>query len=199
MPRRINPQTHMQTMSRREERTGTRWMFAGAAVIALVVGVGLLAWFFVPGLGTSPGPKNAGVLSNQTVGASVASQQTKPLKTESPNSTGPYTVGRNEDIQQTAKPNLQSFSPAQLDAIQKYVAGHPQGAAQQVNFSIAVGAAVPMSAKLEDMPQQLAQAVPNYAGEQYLLVNNQFIIVEKQTRRIVAIVPVSNQKGANNG
>ena len=199
MPRRVNPQTHMQTMSRREERRGTGWMFGGAAVIALIVGVGLLAWFFVPGLGSAPGPKNAGQLSNQTVGASVASQRTEPLKVESPNSTGPYTVGRNEDIQQTATGNLQSFSPQQLQAIQSYVAAHPQDVAQQVNFSIAVGGAVPTSAKLNDMPQQLAQAMPSYAGDQYLVVNNQFVVVEKQTRRIVAIVPVSNAKGSNNG
>jgi hypothetical protein len=188
----------MQTMTRREERRGTRWMFAGAAVIALAVGVGLLAWFFVPGLGTSPGPKNAGVLSDQTVGASVASKQSKPLKVDSPNSTGPYTVGRNEDIQQTAKPTLQSFSHDQLDAIQNYVAHH-QADAQQVDFSIAIGGAVPTSAKLNDMPQQLAQAMPTYAADQYLVVNDQFVIVERQTRRIVAIVPVSNAKGSNNG
>jgi uncharacterized protein DUF1236 len=197
MPERINPQ--MQTMSRPEERRGTGWMFGGAAVIALVVGIGMAVWFLVPGFGTSPEPRNAGQLSNQTMGASVASQQTKPLKTESPNSTDPSTVGRNADIQQTAKGNLQSFSPDQLHAIQSYVAAHPQDATAQTNFSITVGGAVPTSAKLNDMPQPLAQAMPAYAGDQYLLVNNQFIIVEKQTRRIVAIVPVSNAKGANNG
>ncbi len=199
MSRRVNPQTHMQTMPQQEQRRGTGWMFAGAAVIALVVGVGLLAWFFVPGLGTSPGPENAGQLSDQMVGASVASQQTKPLKVESPNSTGPYTVGRNEDIQQTAKGNLQSFRPAQVQAIKSYAAAHAQDGTQQVNFSIVVGGAVPASAKLNDIPQQLAQALPTYAGDQYLIANNQFVVVEKQTRRIVAIVPVPNAKGSNNG
>lgn len=197
MDRRDSPQTHMQTMTRQDERRGTNWAFAGAAIVCLVIGAGLLAWFFVPGLGTSPGPKNAGMLSNQTVGSSAASK-TEPLKVESPNSTGPYTVGRNQDIQQTAKPNLQSFSQGQVNAIQSYVADHRQDA-QQVNFSIAVGGAVPTSAKLNDMPQQLAQAMPNYASDQYLVVNDQFVIVERQTGRIVAIVPTPDGKGSNNG
>ena len=199
MPERINPQTHMQTMSRREERRGTGWMLGGAAGIALVVGIGMAAWFLVPGFGSPPEPKNAGQLSNQTVGASVASQKTEPLKVASPNATSSETVGRNQDIQQTAKPNLQTFSPDQLRAIQDYVAAHRQNAAEQVNFSIAVGAAVPASAKLSEMPQQLAQAMPNYAGDQYFVVNDQFVVVEKQTRRIVAIVPVSKPKGSDNG
>jgi uncharacterized protein DUF1236 len=199
MDRRDNPQTHMQTMTPLEERRGTRRMFTGAAVIALAVAVGLLAWFFVPGFRTSPTPKNAGMLSDQTVGSSVAAQKTEPLKVDSPNSTGPYTVGRNEAIQQTARPNVQSFSPAQLNGIRSYAASHRQNAAEQVNFSIAVGAAVPASAKLNDMPQQLAHAMPAYADDQYLLVNDQFVLVERQTRRIVAIVPVSSAKGSNNG
>jgi hypothetical protein len=65
----------------------------------------------------------------------------------------------------------------------------------QTNFSIVVGGAVPDSAKLTDMPQQVAQALPNYASDQFFVVNNQFVVVERQTRRIVAIVPVSNEKG----
>jgi hypothetical protein len=199
MPERINPQTRMQTMSRQEERRGTVWMLGGAAAIALIVGIGLLAWFFVPGLGIAPGPKNAGQRSNQPVGTSIASQQTEPLKVESPNSTGSYTVGRNEELLQTEKPNLQGFSPAQLQAIQSYVAAHPQDTTAQTDFSIAVGSAVPMGAKLDDMPRELAQAMPSYAGNQFLIVNDQFVVVERQTRRIVAIVPVSNAKGANNG
>jgi hypothetical protein len=193
-----NPRSHMQTMSRREERRGTGWVVASAAVLAIVVGVGMVVWFFVPGFGASSGPKNAGVLSNQTVGSSVASQQTEPLRTTSPNSTDSYTVGRNQDIQHTEKPNLNAFSPAQLQAVQDYVAAHQQEAAQEVNFSIVVGAAVPTSAKLADLPPQLAQAMPNYKNDQFFVVNNQFVLVEGQTRRIVAIMPTANAKESSN-
>ena len=193
-----DPRRHMQTMSRGEERRGTGWMFASAAVLAIAVGIGLVVWFFVPGFGASSGPKNAGILSNQTVGSSVASQQSEPLRTSSPNSTDSDTVGRNQDIQHTGKPNLNAFSPAQVKAVQDYVAAHQQEAAQAVNFSIVLGAAVPTSVKLADIPQQLAQAMPNYKNDQYVLVNNQFVLVEGQTRRVVAIVPTSNAKESSN-
>lgn len=193
-----NPRTHMQTMSRREERRGTGWMFASAAVLALVVGIGLVVWFFVPGFGGSSGPKNAGVLSNQTVGSSVASQQSEPLRTSSPDLTDSYTVDRNQDIQHTAKPNLNAFSPAQLKAVGDYVAAHQQEAAHDVKFSIVVGAAVPTSVKLAGVPQQLAQAMPNYKNDKFFVVNNQFVLVEGPTRRIVAIVPTANAKESSN-
>jgi hypothetical protein len=63
-----------------------------------------------------------------------------------------------------------------------------------VNFSIAVGGAVPEQVKLADFPRQLAQAMPDYAKDQYVVVNNQFVVVERQTRRIVAIVPTQTTK-----
>jgi hypothetical protein len=54
-----------------------------------------------------------------------------------------------------------------------------------------VGAAVPGNTQLRDIPPQLAKSLPNFKNDQYLVVGDQFIIVEKQTRRIVAIVPVA--------
>ncbi len=58
------------------------------AVVAIVVGVGLLAWFFIPSFNGSHGPKNAGMLSDQTVGMSTASRQ-EPLRVTSPRATIP--------------------------------------------------------------------------------------------------------------
>jgi hypothetical protein len=190
---RENPRTHMQTMSPRETRRGTGAMLAIAAVVAVAVGIGLLVWFFVPGFSAPETPKNAGVLSNQTVGVSVASKETEPLRTTSPQSTDSYAVGRNQAITQTEKPNLNPLGEQQLQAIQQYVSSHPQQVAPQTNFSIVVGGAVPQNEKLADMPPQLAKAIPGYASDQFVIVNNQFVVVERQTRRIVAIVPVAKE------
>jgi hypothetical protein len=180
-------------MSRREEQRGTGWMFAGAAAIAIVAGVGLMAWFFVPNLGVAEKPNNAGILSNQTVGMSTASKQ-EPLPTTSPRSTDPDTVERNQAINATGTGDLRGLSQQQVQAIQQFAANNAQQGAQQVNFSIAVGGAVPQQVKLADFPPQLAQSLPQYAKDQYFIVNNQFVVVERQTRRIVAIVPAQGTK-----
>jgi hypothetical protein len=180
-------------MSRREEQRGTGWMFGGAAVLAIIVGVGLMAWFLIPNFGASDKPSNAGTFSNQTVGMATASKQ-EPLPTTSPRSTDSDTVARNQDINATGTGNLSGLSQQQVQAIQQFAASNAQQGAQQVNFSIAVGGAVPGQVKLADFPPQLAQAMSQYAKDQYFIVNNQFVVVERQTRRIVAIVPAQNTK-----
>jgi len=180
-------------MSRREAQRGTGWMFGGAAVLALIVGVGLLVWFLIPNFGASDQPRNAGTLSNQTVGMSTASKQ-EPLPGASSRSTDSDTVARNQDINATGKGDLRGMSQQQVQAIQKFASNNTQQSAQQVNFSIAVGGAVPEQVKLADFPPQLAQEMPDYAKDQYFIVNNQFVVVERATRRIVAIVPTQNSK-----
>ncbi len=45
------------------------------------------------------------------------------------------------------------------------------------------------SVQLHDIPDKLSGTLPSYRGDQYFVVPHQFVIVEKKTRRIVAIVP----------
>jgi hypothetical protein len=174
---------------RREEQRGTRSIFVWTAAIAIAVGIGLLAWFFVPEFSAPNGPKNAGIRSDQTKGISSAAQQTEPLRATSPRSTESYTVGRAEDLTATAKPEL-NMTQQQVSAIETFASQHSGERTQGGNFSIAVGAAVPESAHVQDIPPQLGQSLPSFKNDQYLIIGNQFLIIEKQTRRIVAIVPV---------
>ena len=176
-------------LSRREEQRGTRSVFIWTAAIAVAVGIGLVAWFFVPGFSTPNQPQNAGIRTDQTKGVSVAAQQTEPLKVTSPRSTDSYTVGRAEDLTASAKPEV-NMTQQQVSAIEAFVSQRSGDRVQGANFSIAIGAAVPESARLQDIPPQLGQHLPSFKNDQYLIVGNQFVIVEKQTRRIVAIVPV---------
>jgi Protein of unknown function (DUF1236) len=182
----------VRDISRREEQRGTGWMSAGAAALAIIVGIALVAWFFVPHFGAPEKQKNAGTLSNQTVGMSTASKQ-EPLPTTSPRSTDSDTVARNQHINATGTGDLRGMSRDQVQAIQQFAANNAKRGSQQVNFSIAVGGAVPEQVKLADFPPQLAQAMPDYAKDQYFVVNNQFVVVERQTRRIVAIVPTQKE------
>jgi len=61
---------------------------------------------------------------------------------------------------------------------------------KSVNFTMTVGAAVPLSAPLHPIPPQLGRSLSSFQNDQYIMVGDQFIIVERDTRRIVAIVPV---------
>lgn len=181
----------VKDMTPREEQRGTGAMFVWTSVVVIAIGVGLLVWFFVPGFSQSNKPNLAanGARSNETKGMSVAAQQTQPLPLTTPQSTAPATVGRNEKLTASATPNV-DLTPDQVNAIKSYVAQHGDQRVNNVNFTMTVGAAVPQSAPLHAIPPQLGRALSSFQNDQYIVVGNQFLIVEKDTRRIVAIVPV---------
>jgi hypothetical protein len=181
----------VKDMTPREEQRGTGAMFVWTSVVVIAIGVGLLVWFFVPGFNRSNTPNLAanGPRSNETQGMSVTAQQTKPLPLTSPRTTDPATVGRNETLTVTATPNV-DLSADQVNAIKSYVAQHGDQRVSSVNFTMTAGAAVPQSAPLHAIPPQLGRTLSSFKDDQYILVGNQFLIVEKDTRRIVAIVPV---------
>ena len=83
------------------------------------------------------------------------------------------------------------FSPDQMSAIKSYVAQHGDQRIDDVNFTTTVGAIVPANAPLRAIPPQLGQSLSSFKNDQYVIVGNQFLIVEKDTRRIVVIVPVT--------
>lgn len=104
--------------------------------------------------------------------------------------TGLPTTGnsRMEDIRRSANGKL-TFSPAERSRIQQAVAHSRLKRQQNVAFTISVGAAVPQQADARDLPPALAKAVPSKHPLQYVLVRDQLILLDKRTRRIVAIVP----------
>jgi hypothetical protein len=183
----------VKDMTPREEQRGTRTIFVWASVVAVAAGVGLLVWFFMPGFSASNLPNQAanGPRSNQTQGMSVAAQKTEPLPGTKPTPRGidASTAGRNEQLTGSAIADL-NLSADQVNAIKSYAAQHADQRVSSVSFTLTVGAAVPQAAQLRDIPAPLGQRLKSFGGDQYIIVGNQFIIVEKNTRRIVAIVPV---------
>jgi hypothetical protein len=55
---------------------------------------------------------------------------------------------------------------------------------------VAVGAVVPPAVTLYALPPSIVEADPNLRPYRYVVVENQFVIVEPQARRIIAVVPV---------
>ena len=182
----------VKNMTQREEQQGTSAVFVWSAIVALAAAAGLMVWFFVPGFSQSDGPDVAvnGQRSHETQGSSVTAQVTKPLTASGPRATDPSTVGRNERLTGSATPEV-NLTPDQGDALKSYVSQHGDERMESANFTTTIGAAVPTDAALHDIPAQLAKSLPNFRNDQYIVVADKLIIVEKQTRRIVAIVPVS--------
>jgi hypothetical protein len=181
----------VKDMTPREEQRGTGAVFVWTSVVVIAIGIGLVVWFFVPGFNqaNSPNLSANGPRSNEMQGMSVTAQQTRSLPLTSPRSTDPETVGRNENLTASATPEVK-LSADQLNAIKSYVAAHGDQRVDNVNFTMTVGAAVPQSAPLHPIPPQLGRSLSSFKNDQYILVGSQFLIVEKDTRRIVAIVPV---------
>ncbi|MGH6789022.1 MAG: DUF1236 domain-containing protein [Pseudolabrys sp.] len=129
-------------------------------------------------------PQPNGERTNQQQGQSSQIQQ----NTSRPSGLKPSGNSRVEDIRRTASGDL-TLTREQRTRIRDAVTQSHLDRQQSVGFTIAVGAAVPQQAKARDLPPAVAKAVPSKHRLQYVLVRDQLILVDKQTRRIVAIVP----------
>ena len=180
----------------REQRRGTRltrmWSGGGAFV---VIGA-LLVWFFVtaPNGGwlngtarQTPSP-STGVLANQGAGESQAGKnEAITPRQNSAVGSGQNSSGEAAQIEQSATP-LQ-LTDAQRQQIRNYFAGHPGDRLQSVDFSIAIGAAIPQQIGLQKLPPQISSTIGGYQGDDYLIVGDQPILVDPDARRVVAIIP----------
>ena len=57
-----------------------------------------------------------------------------------------------------------------------------------VNFSLSVGTAVPRDVRLQPLPTEVVEVVPQYRGYDYVVYNDEIIIIEPSTREIVYII-----------
>jgi hypothetical protein len=178
-----------KTLSRGEERRGTGRVIVGSVIAAFVIGLAIAFWPWWVGY-QSPQTAVTGSRSNQIAGRSTAGKQTTPPQSAGTNSGTPQTVGRAHDITSTATNNL-NLNASQRKAVDDFATQHQQQKVDHVDFTVSVGAAVPKKVQLRDLPSQLADALSGYKADQYLILPKQLVIVEKQTRRIVALIPLS--------
>jgi hypothetical protein len=54
-----------------------------------------------------------------------------------------------------------------------------------VNFSLRVGTAVPASVRLQSLPSQVVEILPQYRGYDFVLVSDQIVVIDPSTRQIV--------------
>jgi hypothetical protein len=60
-----------------------------------------------------------------------------------------------------------------------------------VNFSLTVGTAVPRDIRLQTLPADVVEVVPQYRGYSFFMVRDEIVIVEPSTYQIVTVLPRS--------
>jgi Protein of unknown function (DUF1236) len=127
-----------------------------------------------------------GTKSNQEQGESKAIRQGTDVE-RGPGLTGDNT-SETEAIRRSSTANV-SLTPEQREKIKAYFARSSSPREENVNLSISVGASVPRQAPVHDFPEELERSVPAYRGTLYVRARDQLVIIDKDTRRIVAIIP----------
>jgi hypothetical protein len=84
-----------------------------------------------------------------------------------------------------------SFTPEQRTKIREVVIKERDAPrVSKVDFSLSVGTVVPRTVRVVAVPEVIVEYHPEWRGFRYFLVNDQLVIVEPDTLRIVAIVDV---------
>ncbi|MCG2632584.1 DUF1236 domain-containing protein [Bradyrhizobium sp. WYCCWR 13023] len=66
-----------------------------------------------------------------------------------------------------------------------------------VNFSLSVGTVVPRDVRLQPLPAEVIEIVPQYRGYNFVLVKDEIVIVEPSTYKIVTVLPYSGRSTAS--
>jgi len=66
-----------------------------------------------------------------------------------------------------------------------------------VNFHISVGTMVPRDVRLETVPSDVVEVVPQFRGYSFFAVRDEIVIVEPSSLKIVAVLPRSGSGSAS--
>jgi hypothetical protein len=165
-------------------------LIAGAFVVAAVLFVALSIW---PSVTKNPiGHGKGGV--NPATAPDTTQRETAPAQRSGESEVakaGPAhegsTVGLAGKIKGSAKPL--SINDTQREELRKTFQNRSNPAMQKVPFEMMIGSAVPSRVKLAALPAQASQILNGYSGDQYLLVQDELVIVDAKSHRVAAIIP----------
>ena len=66
-----------------------------------------------------------------------------------------------------------------------------------VSFSLSVGTVVPRDVRLQPLPAEVVEIVPQYRGYNFVLVKDEIVIVEPSSYKIVTVLPYSGRSTAS--
>lgn len=138
-------------------------------------------------------PPSAGANSSsqdraQTNGApsTGGSQAGSPASTAPTNSAGRNSETDTSSATEAARVNLDEKQRARLSQTFARLDVRPL---TSVNFSVAVGTVIPRDVRLQPLPADVVEVVPQYRGFDFVAVRQEIVIVDPRSYKIVAVLP----------
>ncbi|NEW87472.1 DUF1236 domain-containing protein [Rhodopseudomonas sp. WA056] len=169
---------------------GNQRMMLGAAVVAAVLFLAVLGWSFLDNpLGRAPGSAGGGDSSDLTTLPSKQAQRSGESTVGKTDPGGqPGVAGERERaIKSSAQPL--SLSDDQRSQVAAVIANSELARTDAARFELMIGALVPEQIAVSDLPPEVPEIMNGYWGAQCLVVADRLVIVDRNTRRIVALVP----------
>jgi len=110
-----------------------------------------------------------------SVGLAAAQQTTQPMGTEK----GPMATTKQQMIQLT---------PAQRTQVYQNVIKDRSGAPAPAGIALRIGAKVPTTVELNDLPDNVASQIPSVSRFKYIVAQNQVVLVDPSTSEVVEII-----------
>ena len=152
----------------------------------------------VPSNQTQTNPPTDNRAQSANPPASGASQAQSPTGSNSTNtaqqpSTQQNTADRSSNTNVNASVNINDQQRTRISTSISHLNVQPLN---HVNFSLAVGTAVPRDVRLQPLPAEVVEIVPQYRGYNFVLVKDEIVIVEPSSYKIVAVLPYSGRSTA---
>ena len=84
----------------------------------------------------------------------------------------------------------------QRSRLSTYFERHKGPRADRADFSISVGARIPTRVRIAPLPREIIEIVPEYRGYEYVVVEDEIVIIRPGTREIVTVIPASTSAAA---
>jgi hypothetical protein len=163
----------------RRERVMKRvwaWLIGGALMVVLAVAASRYQW-------QDQSSDPTGPRYDQRQGESMAGKQETTRDT-------PSEDARARDIIETAKPL--ALTTEQREQIRARIGGRGEARVESADFTLTIGSGVPRQVQLQPLPVEVADIMGGYHGSEYLIVADQLVIVDAESRRVTALVPGIN-------
>jgi hypothetical protein len=146
------------------------------------------------------GPK--GEKSAQQTNDNMKGEKSKSMSSENSNAPGAKTEGQGADSKNAASKSAEDsksqtvgqagagakLSGEQRTKISTVIREQHVAPITNVNFSISVGTRVPRDASFHPLPEEIVTIYPEWRGYEFILVNDQIVVVDPRTFEIVAVI-----------